>query len=160
MRNTGLVHYLIGGHRTNFSTANKVPESPLKAPFTTQIEEDDTEMVLFKQHYSKVSKYAVCIILCLALPSNIVRLLEFSSNPEVNFVEISFMFIMYWEQFFIASLEIQFTVICYSIYLRFFEINIMLENIYNNFNRPFHEFLVGGVMEYHVLNDIADNLGK
>lgn len=145
---------------TNIPTADKIQETQDKKPFVTHIDEEEI-MCLFKRHHSKVSKYAVCILIGLILPANLVRLSEFLNNVKVSKGEIFFMLFMYWENFFVASLELQFVLICYSIYLRFFEINIMLENIYNNSNRPLLEFIVGGGMKYHIVDDLfIDNLGK
>lgn len=125
------------------------------------IRSDSVVICLFKDHYNKICNYVIVIFICLVLPVNIMRVYELLINTSVNIGETCFIVFMYWENYFIGSIELQFVIICYSIYLRYFEINIMLENVLENHHKPMLELLAGGEIKVRIVNDIViDNLGK
>ncbi|KAL1460689.1 hypothetical protein WDU94_012647 [Cyamophila willieti] len=105
-------------------------------------------------HHSKTSSFSVFVLICLILPANVIRLSELNAHADITKFDIFYISFMYWETFYVATLELQFVIICYSIYLRFFEINVMLENIYNDYQKPMFDKIVGQV-NFHVTKNLV-----
>lgn len=95
----------------------------------------------------------------LILPANIMRIWELIHTPKVTWGDLLYTGFMYWENFFVATIELQFVIISYSIYLRFLEINIILDNIScNHYDKP---MFGDGDVELHITKDIVlGNLGE
>ncbi|KAI5747066.1 hypothetical protein M8J77_010717 [Diaphorina citri] len=158
-RKNGWWHSYEKFRKYNFNRRNKITPDDHSSTNSRTNQADDNVISLFRNHHSQISSYAIVALVCLILPANVMRISELIVNSEVSLSEILYFCFMYWENFFVASVELQFFMVCYSIYLRFFEINIMLDNIYNDYHTPMFEHLAGGKIEFHITDDIViDNV--